>query len=79
MTSGVSERARPLVPPARRRTARTRSRCPRADKPAETLTFTTPSAETRYDDDSYSCNEEPGRIYVKGIDEVLNAVVTRAK
>jgi len=50
-----------------------------ADKPAETLTITTPSAETRYDDDFYSCNKEPGRIYVKGIDEVLNAVITRGK
>lgn len=50
-----------------------------ADKPAETLTFTTPSAETRYDDDFYSCNKEPGRVYVKGIDAVLDAVVARAK
>lgn len=50
-----------------------------ADKPTETIVFTTPAGETTYLDDFYFCDAKDTKLYVTGLDAVLSAVTARAK
>jgi hypothetical protein len=50
-----------------------------ADKPAETIVFTTPAGATTYHDDFYFCDAKDTKLYVTGLDTLRTAVRERAK
>jgi hypothetical protein len=50
-----------------------------ADKPAEIIVFTTPSGDTTYEDAFYFCNAADPKLYVTGLDAVLEEMGKLAK
>lgn len=50
-----------------------------ADKPVETIVFTTPAGETTYEDSFYFCNASDPKLYVTGLDAVLSELNKLAK
>jgi hypothetical protein len=50
-----------------------------ADKPVETIVFTTPAGDTTYEDSFYFCNASDPKAYVTGLDAVLSELDKLAK
>lgn len=50
-----------------------------ADKPVETIVFTTPAGDTTYEDDFYFCDASDSKAYVTGLDAVFAELGKLAK